>query len=362
MAETDKDLQRREVIFRVLDDLQGKGERINADKVARLAQMGKQTVLPYYNEWRFLDDAEKDIDTELPADLVRVLKRGLVQWKHDLGEQQRDFEETANKEIDELQEMVRQLSEERLNLKEKLNQAEFQLESVNEQVEALGSALTEQEKSNLVIGEQLKAESEKIQSLQEQLESVRQEHAESLKAQERQLDTKYDSQINHWMKVVDDERRLRTDIEQQLKREKEQQYQVEKEKNDMQYRLESKSRAHLEACEERNQLRHQNNELTGYRHLLESVMQQTGSTRENLLSDISHLQDSSQQAQNLAKSVEQAQGQLAQQQKKTKSLEHDCARLHELEKELEKERGFSEALKMSLNQTQQLLKSLPEQP
>ena len=118
MSETNKDLQRRELVFRVLDDLKQSGERINADKVARLAQMGKQTVLPYYNEWRFLDDSEKEVDTDLPADLVRVLKRGLVQWKHEATEEQRILQEEANQEIDNLQEMNRQLSEERLNFKE----------------------------------------------------------------------------------------------------------------------------------------------------------------------------------------------------------------------------------------------------
>ena len=361
MSETQKDLQRREVIFRVLDDLQSKGERINADKVARLAQMGKQTVLPYYKEWRFLDEADRDGDTELPADLVRVLKRGLVQWKHELAEEQRIFEESANREIDDLQEMVRQLSEERINLKQQLNDTQEHLSQKDEALKSLQDRLTEQEKQCLIIQEQLSAENNKTESLQEQLTSIRHEHTEALKTQERQFDTKHDAQINHWMKVVDDERRLRGDIEQQLKQVTEQQFQLEKERNDIQYRLESKSRAHLEACEERKKLRQQNNELANYRHLIESVIQQVGSSQEQLLSDVSHLHQTSLQADKLAEEVERYREERNKQQQTIETLEHGNIRVHELEKELEKERGFTEALKLSLDQTQKLLESLPKQ-
>ena len=37
--------QRKQHVFAILDQLKEQGERINADKVAKLAKMGKQTIL-----------------------------------------------------------------------------------------------------------------------------------------------------------------------------------------------------------------------------------------------------------------------------------------------------------------------------
>ncbi|UYM15849.1 DNA-binding protein [Endozoicomonas euniceicola] len=350
MSETNKDLQRRELVFRVLDDLKQSGERINADKVARLAQMGKQTVLPYYNEWRFLDDSEKEVDTELPADLVRVLKRGLVQWKHEATEEQRSLQEEANQEIDNLQEMNRQLSEERLNFKEQSERLAEEQQKLQETIAQLQAENTTLEKQQVALQEKLNNEIQKAESLTEQIEQTKKDHANALKAQERQLDTKHDAQMNHWMKVVDDERRLRADIELQLKQEKESQFKLEKERNEIQYRLESKSRAHLEACEERNHLRQHNNELAAYKHLLESVQQLINSNEEELISDITQLKDISASSERLDSQLSSASLQVQQLQEKLEQSEQLAIRMHQLEKELEKERGFSEALKLTLSQ------------
>ena len=350
MSETNKDLQRRELVFRVLDDLKQSGERINADKVARLAQMGKQTVLPYYNEWRFLDDSEKEVDTDLPADLVRVLKRGLVQWKHDATEEQRSLQEEANQEIDNLQEMNRQLSEERLTFKEQNEHLTDENKKLQERITELQAANTSLEKQQIALTEKFNNEAHKSEALTEQIEQAKKDHADALKAQERQLGNKHDTQMNHWMKVVDDERRLRADIELQLKQEKENQYKLEKERNEIQYRLESKSRAHLEACEERNHLRQQNNQLAACRHLLESVQQLINSNEEKILSDITRLKEISASYERQESELSNANLQVQQFQEKLEQSEQIATQLHQLEKELEKERGFSEALKLSLSQ------------
>ena len=74
MKGSELDPKRKQHIFSILDQLRESGERINADKVARLAKMGKQTVLPYYNEWRFLAFVGSEPELELPEDLVRDLK------------------------------------------------------------------------------------------------------------------------------------------------------------------------------------------------------------------------------------------------------------------------------------------------
>ena len=143
MSQETKEMQRRELVFRVLDDLKANGERINADKVARLAKMGKQTVLPHYNEWRFLDDAEKEVDEELPADLVRVLKRALLEWRHTATESQRQFEEEANHEIDKLQSLADQLTNEQLAGKDKIETLTSENKQLNQEKEELRNQLEE---------------------------------------------------------------------------------------------------------------------------------------------------------------------------------------------------------------------------
>ena len=109
MNDSNQNEQRKKLVFGVLEELQEKGERINADKVARMAKMGKQTILPYYNEWRFTSELEKDLQEEVPEELIRALKRGIAQWKHDLSSSTRENEEAANTEIDQLKQSVQQL-------------------------------------------------------------------------------------------------------------------------------------------------------------------------------------------------------------------------------------------------------------
>ena len=350
MVESEKELERREKVFRVLDDLQSKGERINADKVARLAQMGKQTILPHYNEWRFLDEADRDSDDELPADLVRVLKRGLIQWKHEIAAEQRAFQEQANQEIDELQAMNRQLSDERLSIKEHNEQLETEKSTLLKQHEEASSTIIDLEQQLIATKEKLNAETEKSATLSRQMEEIKQEHINALQSQERQLDTKHDAQINHWMKVVDDERRLRADTERQLKQEKDNLFKLEKERNDLSLRLESKSHAHLEACEERNQLKTQNQALAHTEQLVNSVLQLTGSNESELLSVITQLKEQAQQLGHLNTQLSNAQSQIKQLNNKLNASEASIANIHRLEMALEKERGFSEALKLSLTQ------------
>ena len=337
MNEADKEIQRREVVFRVLDDLKSKGERINADKLARLAKMGKQTVLPHYNEWRFLDDAEKDVDEELPVDLVRVLKRGLIQWKHQSTQEQRLFEDKANEEIDELQQIVSQLTEERVALNHQIDQLQSDAHAMADELKSVKHSSDQKERSLISATEQLKAETKKTESLENTLKELKSDHNSALTALEKKLDNQYQGQINHWIKMVDNERRLRSDIESQLQQQRDSSLSVEKERNDIQYRLEAKSRAHLDACEERNQFKES---VKGSKPIVESMGELSlllNQPVETLLSRVRSLLQTEQEAaiqkQRLTESLE-----------KQKSLTRHVETHKNIEFELVKLKGYCEAL------------------
>ena len=357
MVDTDKDLQRRELVFRVLDDLKARGERVNADKVARLAKMGKQTVLPHYNEWRFLDDAEREVDEELPADLVRVLKRGLIQWKHETAESQRNFEEQANDEIDELQQTLHQLTEERINLKKQLTEVTEKNALLQQNLDEALAVQASQDKQLVASTTQLDSELDKVTGLQAQLELCKKEHKDALLSQEKQLDAQHHSQINHWMKIVDDERRLRADLEQQVQKLNDAHLKLEKERSETQLRLESKSKAHLEACEERNSLRQQFQEEAQTRKAIQELELLMKQPADRLVAAFQELLERTQEASITSQRLTlEASRNSTLEKQLNDSLEKNRAAT-ELELQLEKQKGYSQALEVSLNQANELLKS-----
>ncbi|WP_252180001.1 DNA-binding protein [Endozoicomonas sp. 4G] len=349
-SENQKDIQRRELVFRVLDDLKARGERINADKLARIAKMGKQTVLPYYNEWRFLDDAQKEADEELPADLVRVLKRSLIQWKHDATASQRDFEDQANQEIDELQQVVQQLTEEKMGLKQQLEQLAGENEALQANNEKLSLQHSECEKSIIQLKEQLNAEIEKNKKHEEALAASKEEHANALTFLETKLDSQYQSQVNHWIKTVDSERRLRTDIEAKLEKQKECGLATEKAHNEIQYRLEAKSRAHLEACEERNHYKAIVKESEPQLQVIKELTLLLNLPTEAISNAVRQLMDTEQKARHDQDAIKASKKHQAALELKNQTLQEELDSTKTLEREVERLKGYNDALKLTIEQ------------
>lgn len=349
-GENQKDIQRRELVFRVLDDLKTRGERINADKLARIAKMGKQTVLPYYNEWRFLDDAQREIDDELPADLVRVLKRSLIQWKHDATASQRDFEDQANQEIDELQQVVQKLTEEGMNLKQQLEQLTDENKVLRESGERLNQQQSEHEKSIIQLNEQLNTEIEKNKKHEAVIASSKEEHTQALASLETKLDSQYQAQINHWIKTVDSERRLRVDIESKLVKQKESGLAAEKAHNEIQYRLEAKSKAHLEACEERNQYKAIVKESKPQLQVIKEITLLLNLPAEALSSAVRQLLDAEQKARNDQDAIKECRKQQAALELKNLSLQKELDSTKALEHEVARLKGYNDALKLTIEQ------------
>ncbi|MGI9279835.1 MAG: DNA-binding protein [Endozoicomonas sp.] len=349
-TENQKDIQRRELVFRVLDDLQARGERINADKLARIAKMGKQTVLPYYNEWRFLDDAEKEVDEELPADLVRVLKRSLIQWKHDATTSQRDFEDQANQEIDELQQAVQQLTEERIALKQQMEQLVSESESLKENNETLSQQQLDSEKIAIQLKEQLNAEVEKNKKQEETLAASKEEHTQALTSLETKLDNQYQGQINHWIKTVDSERRLRADIESKLQKQKESELAVEKAHNEIQYRLEAKSKAHLEACEDRNNYKAAAKEAEPQVQIIKELALLLNQPTQAISSTVRQLLDTEHRARHDQDAVKESKKVQTALELKNRELQEELDSSKALEREVERLKGYNDALKLTIEQ------------
>ncbi|MRI34143.1 hypothetical protein EOPP23_14210 [Endozoicomonas sp. OPT23] len=348
MNTSDKEIQRRELVFRVLDDMKANGERINADKVARLAKMGKQTVLPHYNEWRFLDDAEKEVDEELPADLVRVLKRALLEWRHTATESQRQFEEDANQEIDQLQATLDQMTTDQIQLKQSLEELKNEREQFIKEKTALQQQTEELRRKLAVEESSHQSQQTANEQLQEQLKTLKSEQTHALTAQEKKLDNQYQGQINHWIKMVDNERRLRSDLEAQLKEEKSSALAMEKERNDLHIRLENKSKAYLDACEERNQFKQQLKPLAQLNTYVTELSLLLNQPAEKVTLTVRELIRQEQDKDKELAFVPALKEKSRQLEKDLENYRGKADSMVKLEIELEKQKGYREALEMAL--------------
>ena len=341
MSEQNKEIQRRELIFKLLDEMKESGERINADKLARKAKMGKQTVLPHYSEWRFLDEADRQNDVELPTELVRVLKRGLIQWRISDSEKQREFEEQANKEIDDLQELVTTLSGDITSLKENQSQLSDENQILKQEALVYQEEIKALRESRVELETNYKAEQAKVESMTEQVTELKKEYQIVLDAQEKKLDSQYQGQINHWMKMLDNERRLRTDVEAKLEQHKNTTLTVEKERNDLQYRLEAKSRAYLDACAERNQYKEKLAKAEPLATVINELALILNVPADELVAKVRHITE---EKQRFLTQLEQ----LPVLSEKVANLEQQLESAKGIEIELEKHKGYREAMEKAL--------------
>ena len=310
--------------------------------------MGKQTVLPYYREWRFLDDVDREQQDELPDELVRVLKRGIAKWKHSLAEQAQAFEESANAEIDDLKQTVQQLSDSQAELEKASQEKANALSLAEEKLETLQNQLNARNEELAGLTTALEAAKEKQDDLQEQLKDQKQDFADQTAALETKLDQRHQEQLNHWMKVVDEERRQKTEAEKRFNQQKEQALVKEKEANELGLRLDNKTRAYMDACEERNRLRKDQEALQQARDLMNQSLllldcPETELTAK-LRSTINRQHQADMAEQKLALAEQQAED-------LRNKLNHQENRLNQhntLERELEKAKGYIQALEKSI--------------
>ena len=344
MNESEQNDQRREAVFQVLDQLREQGERINADKVARLAKMGKQTVLPYYKEWRFLDDVDRQQQDELPPELVRTMKRGIAKWKHTLAEEAQSFQEQANEEIDQLKQTLQSLLDDQHAKEKQLEALANELDQVKEESGQLRTQSHEKDQAIAGLKAQLGAAEQNNQSLENQVIQQKKEYETATQTLEVKLDQRHQEQLNHWIKVVDDERRKQQTLEKQLAQHQEVLLKTEKEKNELSHRLDNKNRAFIEACEERNQLKAQCKALQNNHKPLEQSALLLDCDTNELPSQIRELQGKAQQVDHQARLLDESHQQADNLNHRLQVAENQLKTVSELEKQLEKSRGYIEAL------------------
>ena len=350
MKPLNQDLQRKQLIFGILEELREQGERINADKVARLAKMGKQTVLPYYNEWRFAGELEKDLREELPEELVRALKRGISKWKHDLSLKAREQEETANAEIDQLKQDLQHLLEAKENLEQSIAGQQEQilrLDKINAQLQETNSQKDlELTRTNA----ELAAEQHTSETLRQQMEDYKKETALAAEQLEQRLDQRHQEQLNHWIKVVDDERRNKADLEKRLNQQKEEQTAIEKERNELGHRLDSKTRAFMDACEERNQLRKDSQRLQVAENIINQSTLLLDCSEKEIAAEVRRIINEQHQAKITQEKLNLSEQKTGQLEEMLNQQQTELKKKSSTEKELEKIRGYAEGLEKRLTE------------
>ena len=348
MKGSEQDHQRKQRVFSILDQLKQSGERINADKVARLAKMGKQTVLPYYNEWRYLGFVDDEQALELPEDLVRDLKRGIANWKHQLSQEQQLFAETANQEIDELQESMRQLLDKNGQLTTVNTELQTYSQVVTSELDATKQALAEKSQELKDMESTLHSQRRENDQLHTLLDEQKAMQQQALDALEKQMDQRHQEQLNHWLNVVDDERRLKQALEKKVDKLNDQQQELKKEKLELSNRLESKSKAYIRACEERAALVSEQEKARPILQLTDQIMVLLDCRPDEVVRSVRDLQTgaskslaSEQRCNTLQSANERLEQQLAQSQERVRQLAA-------IELELERARGAAEAFEKAL--------------
>lgn len=343
MKDSGQDQQRRQHVFRILDHLKESGERINADKIARLAKMGKQTVLPYYNEWRYLGFIADEQTLELPVELVRGLQQSIANWKHQLSGEHQRFEESANQEIDELKEKMRQLLDENERLAATGNKLQASNEGLASELDALKQVMTEKKQERQEMEHTLNLQQQENKLLRSQMQEQKVMQQQALSALEKQMDQRHQEQLNHWLSVVDDERRLKQALEKRVDKLNDQQQELKKENLELHNRLESKSKAYIRSCEERAALVAEQEKVQAIAQLASQMMILLDCNQDELLRCVRDLQTESgksiineQRCSTLQSAKEQLEEQLAHAQER-------IYQLADVELELERARGAAEA-------------------
>lgn len=349
MKENDQDKQRRQHIFNILDDLKEKGERINADKVARIGKMGKQTILPHYNEWRFLGTLGEEQAIELPDELVRSLKRGIAKWKYQLNEEQRSFEESTNQEIDQLKETLQQL----LDRNDALTKSNEELFTQNQLAQSdLEAVKLETHQKDLQLKDLealLQSEQKQNRQLQTAFDEQKVAHQQAINNLEKQLDQRHQEQLNHWLNVVDDERRLKKGLEKNIVKLNEKLGEWNRSNHELQSHLDSKSKAYIQVCEERNHLSSAREKIEVTLELSRQLMVLLDCEQKDILRNVRNLLAESRETLFVHQQYQAEKNTNEKQESRLVEMEERLRQINSLELELERVRGTAEAFEKALS-------------
>lgn len=349
MKDSKQDKMRRQHVFSILDDLKEKGERINADKVARIGKMGKQTILPYYNEWRYLGALSEAEELELPDDLIRTLKRGIAQWKHQLSEEQRAFDESANQEIDELKENLNQISNKNRQLSRSNSELQDQVQRLGAELDTAKLALGQSNEDLRELKSLLKSEQRQTEQLHSTVSEQKTLHLQAISDLEKQMDKRNQEQLNHWISVVDDERRIRQGLEKKINNLQQDKQKLEKNNLELQSRLDNKSKAYIQVCEERNTLHSEKSKTESIVQLGNQLMVLLDCDQGNLLNAVRTLLDGVREFNLMQEQHRSAKSDKEMLERRLMETEEKLDEMTSLRLELERVRGTAEAFEKALS-------------
>ncbi|WP_330927184.1 DNA-binding protein [Candidatus Sororendozoicomonas aggregata] len=348
--ENDKDIQKKTYIFRILDELKERGEKINADKLAKLAQMGKQTVLPYYNQWRFLDEAQQQGDNDLPQELVLNLQRLLIQWKSDISKELVEVRSQAANKQSILEKAVQDLTEEKADIEQKNQQLWHNNDALEASLREKNNLIQQLEQEITNLANEKSQQSHKVKDLQTAVKALKVEHTEAIAAQETKLDQQYSRQIDHWIKSLDDERTQKQALQKEHQSLHTQLLSVEKEKNLMANKVILKEQALEEANNATSTLQDEIDRVkpqlvifSQVKELLHVDAKEVVSTLSICLEQIKELTVVKQQLQNNLQRMEKLELSLSEKDKKISESQGVAL-------ELEKSRGYALAMEKALAQ------------
>ncbi|MDP0587750.1 MAG: hypothetical protein QS748_00455 [Candidatus Endonucleobacter bathymodioli] len=250
-----RDIQKKELVFRILDEMKKCGEKVNADNVAKKAQMGKQTILPYYNEWRFFDDSQKQQENELPEDLIRSLRRLIAHWKNDVSKELEEHQYMAGQEVERLEKRIEQLAIDNDHTNDLLSQAQKDNDQLLQELKDSNQQTLQANMQLHKLQVDVARQETEIINLKKETEEARSRYIVTLEAQETKLDQQYKTQIDHWMKVIDEERLQKQAINKELGSLKQELLACEKEKALLASQIEHKAQEYKEIYLERDDLR-----------------------------------------------------------------------------------------------------------
>lgn len=228
MSQTKSSLRRTKV-FDALDAMKEAGEKITAQKLAAVVNMGKQTVLPLYREWQELEILGDSEGIELSEELIRALKRELARDKLRQSTQLLELEERVEDQRQTFTETIGQLEQEIKALVDQIKSLKALNQSLSSEKLLLQKDNAEQLSQIKDLASQLSLSQKQLETAENRLAASEKSKERALQDQEKRLDDANQKLLNHWLSVVDNERREKERLNKQFEREREKQAKTERE-------------------------------------------------------------------------------------------------------------------------------------
>ena len=177
------------------------------------------------------------------------------------------------------------------------------------------------------------------------IEDSKTAHQAALSA-EKAANPRYQEQLNHWMAVVDDERRNKQQLEKQLAESNQQHQALYKEQLELQARLDFKSKAYLGACETRNQLQKVKQHTAPLAVAAGDAV--PAASPETLMVNLSDLQAQAKQSDSLQQQFDDLQQRHQQLNQQLQQSQQKLDDMNQMALELERLKGAAEAFEKSL--------------